>query len=290
MFGAAVLALLLLPAAYLLTNRQSRSDEDLNQVVKRYLKAAYARDFNQAYRYISAEDRRLKEEKIYVRERGPFTGFTLEVAKKLAEWIEAVPVEREIAGSRTRIKMNLRLPDANGLSELVLGWDEDRLNELSDTERAALVGQLKERYEAGKIRFIEGQESFALVREGSGWRLFLNWAAGIRVSFGASVPPGANIEVTPVPREVVTQSGELFTIAYRVKNRARQEISARIRHRVSPIELGQHLDLVDCALIIPVALAPGASEEYSSTYVVRGDFPDGQRQLFVTYEFEVTER
>ncbi|MBI2361366.1 MAG: hypothetical protein HYV04_21065 [Deltaproteobacteria bacterium] len=40
--------------------------------------------------------------------------------------------------------------------------------------------------------------------------------------------------------------------------------------------------------LLPVKLAPGEEEEYSSTYLVRGDLPEGQRQLFVTYELDVT--
>jgi hypothetical protein len=288
--GAALAALLIIPGSYLVLGRPSPAADEPAQVLEKYLRAAYARDYRAAYRLISARDRRLKDEKTYVRERGPFDGFTLEVAAKLAQWIEAAPIAQEIDGDHARIKLKLRLPDANALANRLMDWDQERLNGLALSEQRALIRTLDGLRREGELPVIEGEDGFGLVKEKAGWKVFLDWAAGIRVSFDASVPPGTDIEVTPVPREVVTQSGELFTIAYRVKNRARREISARIRHHVGPAELGRHLDLVDCALIIPVTLAPGASEEYSSTYAVRGDLPDGQRQLFVTYEFEVTRR
>lgn len=81
--------LLILPAAYLFRGEHPSMAEGPVQVLTRYLKAAYARDFREAYRWISSEDRRLKDQKRYVLERGPFNGFTLELAKKLSSFIEA---------------------------------------------------------------------------------------------------------------------------------------------------------------------------------------------------------
>ncbi len=289
LLSLAGLALLIVPVSYLLFG-SSPSRTDPVQVLSSYLRAAYARDFKQAYGFISSQDRRLKGEKIYVRERGPFSGFTLEVTKKLAEWIEAAPLEQEFNGNHARIKLKLRLPDANGLSEHLFQWDEERLNALAPSERRALIEKLEQWNRAGKIPVIEGEETFNLVKEGKGWSVFLDWASGVRIAFDALVPEGAGLEVSPVPKEVVIQSGELFNVAYRVKNRSKQEVSARIRHHLRPKELAQHLDLVECALFLLVRMSPGEEQEYSSTYLVRGDLPEGQRHLFVTYEFEVASR
>ena len=56
---------------------------------------------------------------------------------------------------------------------------------------------------------------------------------------------------------------------------------------VEPKELAQYLDLVECALLLPVRLRPGEEQIYNSTYVVRGDLPDGIKSLDVTYEFKI---
>jgi len=47
------------------------------------------------------------------------------------------------------------------------------------------------------------------------------------------------------------------------------------------------LDLVECTLLLPVRLRPGEEQIYNSTYVVRGDLPDGIKSLDVTYEFKI---
>jgi hypothetical protein len=38
---------------------------------------------------------------------------------------------------------------------------------------------------------------------------------------------------------------------------------------------------------LPVRILPGEEQTYSSTYVVRGDIPDGTKSVDVTYEFKV---
>lgn len=127
--------LLILPAGYLFRGEHPSMAEGPVQVLTRYLKAAYARDFREAYRWISSEDRRLKDQKRYISERGPFNGFTLELAKKLSSFIEALPVENSFNDNRAIIKLQLRLPDANRLSQHLFDWDEERLNSLPVKEQ-----------------------------------------------------------------------------------------------------------------------------------------------------------
>ncbi|HEX6438022.1 MAG TPA: cytochrome c oxidase assembly protein, partial [Candidatus Binatia bacterium] len=134
---------------------------------------------------------------------------------------------------------------------------------------------------------IQGEEEFNLVKEGTNWRVYLDWAAGIRVSYDAVVPPTDFIEAVPVNRSTTIRSSELFTIAYRVKNRTAQTISTRITHRFEPKELSHHLEIVDCALLLPVELRPGEESEFSTTYIVDGDLPEGVKELNVTYDFQV---
>lgn len=290
LFIAAMATLLVLPATYLFLRPPSASEQDPIRILNQYLKAAYARDFRRAYRFISSEDQRLKNEKTYIRERGAFNGFTLQVARRLADFIEATPIEKKITGSQAHIKLKLKLPDANKLSPLLLQWDEDRLNALPVAGRKALIEMLDKRRNEGKLDTIQGEETFELVKEKGGWRLFLHWAAGVRISFAASVPPSNSFAAEPVQKEVLIQPGELFTIAYRVKNLSGREVSTRIAHRILPKEMAEYLDIVECGLLFPVRLSPGEKEEYSTTYQIRGDLPEGVRRLAVTYEFMMDER
>ena len=140
---------------------------------------------------------------------------------------------------------------------------------------------------AGQIETISGEEEFTLVKEEGSWRIYLNWAAGVRVIYDAVVPTSNAIDAVLVNKSTTIRPNELFTIAYRVKNRTAQPISTRITHRIEPSKLRQHLDIVDCALLLPVQLPPGQESEFSTTYMVRGDLPEGVKELNVTYDFQV---
>ena len=101
---------LLLPPFFLLHAERHRDDREPQRIIAAYLKAAYAHDFKRAFALISNEDRSYKSERAYIREKGPFTGFTLDVASKLAGLIESRTSESTRDGPRLRVKLNLRLP------------------------------------------------------------------------------------------------------------------------------------------------------------------------------------
>jgi hypothetical protein len=284
---AAAASLLVLPWVYLLKAERRPAADEQSTVVLQYLKSVYARDFKQAYGFISAQDRLLKSAGVYINERGPFTGFTSEVAQKLAGWIEARPTEREQINDRAQLKVHLTLPDANSVGPLLFDWDETRLNALSASEQKKLLTELDRLKANGRLKMLEGEEEFVLVKEGKRWKVFLDWAAGVHVVFKSTVPEGGLVDAVPDIRETIVRSGDLFTVTYRVKNRTAEALSARIVHHVEPNEVAHHLDLVECALLLPVRIPPGEEETYASRYWLRGDLPEGSKRLEVTYEFKV---
>ena len=278
-------AILALPILFWIAKSPSRSEPV--EVVTKYLKLLYARDFSRAYQFISAADRQLKTRNDYVRERGPFDGFAHEVARKLSSFIEIQPVTQRIDGAQNRLRLALRLPDAEALSDLVLEWDENRLKTLPQSEQKRILATLDRLARAEKLPMIEGEEEFILVREGSKWKVFLDWAAGVQVKFDTTLPANGGLTAQPMIKETIARSGDLFTIGFKVKNTGAGEVVTRIAHRVEPKEMAEYLDLVECALLLPVRLQPGEEQIYKSTYVVRGDLPDGTKSLNVTYEFKV---
>ena len=284
----AVLATLLLfaPAAVLL-KAERRASANEQKILLKYLKALYARDFKHAYRLISSQDRELKTEEVYVKEQGAFSGFTAEIAQRLSDWIEARPVEQRPDGDLIRIRLDLSLPDANAVAPWVLNWDEERLNKLSRNEQKNVLAALQKLKRSGNLKMIRGDEEFVLVREGSGWKVFLDWAAGIRVVFDTILPQGAGVEAQPSLRETVVHPGDLFSVDYRVRNRSAKDLVARIVHHVEPKTVADRLDLVECALLFPVKVLPHEERSYTSRYLVRGDLPEGTKEVKVTYEFKV---
>ena len=284
--AAAAVLLLLTPALFLL-NIERRQPANEQKVLLQYLRALYSRDFKQAYRFISAQDRELKTEEVYVREQGPFSGFTSEVAQMLARWIEAHPKGERADGDRIHVRLDLTLPDANAVSPWVLNWDEEKLNAMSRAEQKKILTALQQLKRSGNLRMIRGDEEFVLVREGSGWKVFLDWAAGVRVTFGAIIPQGVSVSAEPALRETVVHPGNLFSVDYRVANHSATDLVARIVHHVEPKTLADHLDVVECALLFPVRLPPHQEQTYTSRYLLRGDLPEGAKEIKVIYEFQV---
>ena len=279
--------LLTLPLLYWLNGIAAAPRQEPLQTLTQYVRFLYARDFRQAYRFISAEDQRLKKSNDYVRERQPFTGFALDVARRLAGLIEVRPLSSEGDNQRNRLTVAMKLPDANSVAPLLHDWDDKRLNTLSVTERKNILATIDDWASAKKLPMIEGEENFLMIKEGSKWKVFVDWAAGVQVQFAAALPAGNEISAEPTTKETVARSGDLFTIGFKVANPTTKEIVTRIVHRVEPKELASYLDLVECALLLPVRVRPGEEQLFNSTYLVRGDLPDGAKTLKVTYEFKV---
>jgi hypothetical protein len=227
---------------------------------------------------------RVKNEKSYIRERDAFSGFTLETARTLAEAIKANAVKTKTDRDRVHITLKVKLPDANKLSQDLLGWDETRLNALPTPDQRLLIQRLQQLSRHGKLPMIEGEEDFELIRESGRWKLYLNWAAGIRVDFHSRVTDSLPIEVSWDQSEVVARPGEQFNVHFNVKNTSDKEIFTKVPHRVEPQDLAGYLELVECGIVSPIRLLPREQQKYAFTYMIRGDLPDGIKRIAVTYE------
>ncbi len=289
--STAALALLsVLSAVFLWTGESQPAAWETVEAAIPYFKSSYARDFRAAYDFISSQDRRVTGKESYVRERGAFSGFALELRKKLASFIKATPVEEKIDGDRAHLKLHLIFPDANRLSTHLLGWDEERLNHLPAKERRDLIERLDRWQKEGKMPMVEAVREFELVREDKSWRIFLDWAEGVRVAFDTVVPGSLVLQASPVLKEVTAARGKLFNIFFRVRNLSQREVTTWIVHRVEPKDVDGYLELVECNLLFPVTVPAGREIEYLSSYLLRGDLPEGMKRLKVTYEFKVEER
>jgi hypothetical protein len=278
---------LLLPPAYLLMYQQRLAVSEPAEVFAAYIRASYARDFPAAYRLISARDRRLKTERVYAQERGSFRGFTLEIGRKLSDFVRFETLHSEIDGEQARVKLKVQFPDPENLSRLLFDWDEAALNTLSRAEQKNILARLEALGNHDTMVMIESEEESLLLKEGRVWRLFFDWASGVRVHFRTVVPQSAILIALPTAKETVIRRNEPFTIGYRVTNRMRKEIYARVVHRVEPVSESRHLRMFECSLLLPIRLSPGEQSDYSTTYMVDGDLPDVVKELSVTYEFQL---
>jgi Cytochrome c oxidase assembly protein CtaG/Cox11 len=281
--GLFIVALLALSSIDTRSTAAAEDQRDATVTLERYIRATYARDYEEAYSYIAAADQRLKDRASYVRDRGPFSGFTLEIARILASYIELSALETRVDSGQTRIKIKFKVPHAGKLGPMLHDWDNDRLDGLSSTERKAMVAAIEKLRQSREIEMVEGEDVFELVRENHSWKVILNWASNVKVGFQTSIPITVPVEARLERSDVATRPGEIFKVVLNVKNTSKEQLFARISHLVDPHEFRDYLELVECGFLLPVQLAPGREEEFVSTYLLRGSLPEGVRQLNVTY-------
>jgi hypothetical protein len=265
---------------------QAPNLQDPASVVQSYLRATYARDYIDAYRYLSSDDQRVKDLNRYVQQRGAYYGFALEAAKKLAEFIEIKPVIKTESQNRLQVIAHLKVPNLGKVSPLVLNWNTYQLNALPIAERKKIVENIEKKNREKSLEMNEGEERLELVKEGHDWRIFLNWAAGIKIPLRLALSAVPELDVSVSPREVAIQPGDVFEVFLRIKNRSNRSLVARIGHLIEPQAVADYFDFVECGFLLPVTLPPG-EQEYSGRYLLRGSIPESVHQLSLTYDFKL---
>jgi Cytochrome c oxidase assembly protein CtaG/Cox11 len=262
---------------------QQTNLDDPARIVQGYLRATYARDYVEAYRYISTADQRVRDLNLYAQQRGAFMGFALQASRNLASFIEIRPTHQQLASNRIRAVAKVAIPEPAQLFNL----DPRRLNAMSIDARRQLIESWEKKQRDGSFEVIEIEEKLELVKEGDEWRIFLNWAAGVKIPFQLALANGRDLDVALSKGEVVVQPGDLFEISLKIKNRSGQPVVARIGHLVEPREVANFLDFVECGFLLPITLQPEKEQEYSARYLLRGGLPEGVHHLNLTYDFSL---
>ena len=118
----------------------------------------------------------------YLQQRGPYSGFVLEAARKLGEFIEVEPLStRESAGRMQNRDSRTASPIRKKSRRYSCNGTRVDLNSLPDAERRQIIDAFDKRQHEGSLEMSEGQEIFELIREANEWRVFLNWQAGVRI-------------------------------------------------------------------------------------------------------------
>jgi hypothetical protein len=290
---SALLVLLALPVAYVLTTSHAPLAEKPEVTLKHYLEAIYAQDYRTAYQWISLGDKNHKSKKDYLRENPSFAGLTLKLTRILAEMIEFRNLRSEIRQHRATVKFTVKMPNANAptLRALLLDFDPERLSRLTRDKQRILIEKLENLRMQGELPVLEGEESWDLVKEPAGWRVFLNWTGAIRVLFEARVKGALPWRFWPVQNVVLATPGKTLQAVYRAKNLSDEPVTAKARHIDEPKDLaGKYLQIIQCFCFIQETLAPGEEKELPLVFRVHWDAPDEVKEFRITYEFYPIEK
>lgn len=253
-------------------------------VAKAFYRASYARDFGAAYAHVSMLDKHVTDQAGYVYGQQSFSGFALELAKKIAERIELQIIEREITAARARLTLHYKVPAADELASLLFNWDQKKLNALPRAEQRRITDAVING--AGNLINIEGRETFNLIKENGRWRIFLDWASAINVSFNAILPLDNPVEVEFLKRGIFASKDEPFQSNLKLRNHGQNTVLARIDHRIEPEEYAGDIAMVACGFLRPLTLRPGEEREVSSAYLLDPGFFKN-KALSITYVFNV---
>lgn len=255
------------------------------EVAAAYGAAVYARDFAAAYNLISEADQEFRAKEEYLRENAPFAGLELEMARKLASFIQFSEVRTDIQGHRATVTTYLRLPDGNSpvAEELFSRAAEGNL---AQGERRDLLAQLQRHYESGRIPVIEAEETFTLVKEGGQWRILLNWAERtVAVSFSGQVKEGLLWSFDPLQEIVWAPPGQTLRAVYRAKNLSDRQITAKAIHTITPAEATDFLEVIQCFCFFQLTLDPGEEQDLPFVFRVRWDVPGEVKAFHSHYDF-----
>ena len=255
------------------------------EVVKKYLQAAHGRDHGTAYQYISSADRRVRDKQSYLRSQDNFTGFALDLAKRLAADLEVWVIREQRDSTRARLEIGYRLPTGDEISSQLHSWNSDKLNTLSKIEKADLITAWNKTRESGTMITMEGRETFALVLEQGSWKIFRDWRSHQPVAFKAAMPRSMPLAVQFLRNDYLVKLDEPFQVDFKVTNRTDRDLEVKVNHLFTPPEMGESIDMIACGSLAPLRLRPRESRDISSSYLLRG----GHRfktQITITYDFD----
>jgi hypothetical protein len=265
----------------------SDPENELLTAVKAYLQANYARDFKDVYRRLSSVDSQARSEARFLESQRAYHGFTLQAARRLGSFMSVWLVELTSGDTRMQIKVGYRVPSPADVADLLLNWDEDRLDRLPRDRQQQILDAIDARGKQGRFVMVDGQESFELLKEENGWNIFLDWASATTVKLTAELPASDELAVSFAESEVIAKDDELFLVKLVVKNRGARSLKFTVTHRVVPESIADELAMVECGLRTPVTLRPGSSQEFSMAYLLSAEARQKHRAIGLVYVFSL---
>jgi hypothetical protein len=255
-------------------------------VIKAYLKSTHAHDFRTAYRYISAIDKDIRAEKEYIGSEPNFSGFALELAKKLADDMKIWVIKEKKKPTKVRFEVGYRVPGGDEIASQLFNWDPDKLNALSAEKQRRLLEAVDSLKNRGKMITIEGREVFDLVQQQNGWKIFLDWRSRARIVFKAVEPRSGELAVRFLRNDFLVKFDDPFQIDFTIKNRTDGDLIVKVNHLFEPPRIAESIDMIACGSLAPLYLRPQAVQTTSSHYLLTGTVPK-QTSLSIIYHFSV---
>ena len=283
--GLVLLAASLGAAGFFVARPWSLAGRSPDAIALAYAQAVYAHDYARAWEFISAADKHFKTREAYLAENPSWAGLQQALANTLAGWIQFDETRLEIIDDRATLTVHVQAPNGNqpGVSDILRAAERD--TDLTPAERRALLERLESMHAANQTEIVEGEQTFILLREPGGWRVYMGWDEAIIVKFTAEVSSNLPWEFYPLQAEVRALPGETLSATYRAVNRADHPITAKGKHIILPETYKDYFTTLQCFCFVQQTLQPGESQDMRLVFRIDYDLPAGVGEFENKYVF-----
>jgi hypothetical protein len=231
-----------------------------------YARAVYAHDHETIWQLASEEDKQYKTREQYLADDSAYSGLRLDLARRLAEWIEFIPVSTAEQGGQIIVAAQMKVPDPSQpeIQAALAEADSGTAN------RQALLGRLQELHDEGRLKWVESNEAYTLVADRAGPRLSLHWSGAVVIHLEANLKDNLPFEFYPAESEISVSPGETRRTQYVMKNLSDHTITVKALHTVLPEAYKNYLTIIQCFCFTEHTLAPG--ETLEAPVILRVEF------------------
>lgn len=141
-----------------------------NEVLNGYLDASLKGRYKEAYSYVSAEDKAIKDLQSYIKENEKDDNpFTQAIVSKVSYKI----LKLEKSENNATADVEINMPDFGSIFADVMGAAFKSVFGGGDENEIEKI--LAKKFESGEIPLTTMEETFKLVKEKDGWKVFLDW-------------------------------------------------------------------------------------------------------------------
>lgn len=141
-----------------------------NEVLDNYLDASLKGRYKEAYSYVSAEDKAIKDLQSYLKENenedSPF-------AQAIVSRVSYKILKLEKSDKKATADVEITLPDFGSIFADIMG--AAFISAFGGGDDKEMEKILAKKFENGEVPLITKKETFSLVKEEDGWKVFLDW-------------------------------------------------------------------------------------------------------------------
>lgn len=141
-----------------------------NEVLNNYLNASLKGRYKEAYSYLSAEDKAIKDLQSYLKENekedNPF-------AQAIASKVSYKILKLEKSDKKATADVEITLPDFESIFADVMGAAFKSAFGGGDEKEMEKI--LAKKFESGEVPLTTKKETFNLVKQEDGWKVYLDW-------------------------------------------------------------------------------------------------------------------